>query len=122
GASVHDRPRWKSEAGHNIRRPDPKARRHRSHAGRATGAGPAPGGRRMTDIVVFAFVSALNPTEVAVTLLLLLLPRPERLMFGYWVGAMVAGMASGLVIVFALEGTTAEHTTRHTLGPIWWLL
>src|SRR5262245_23132594 len=76
----------------------------------------------MTEFAVLALVAALNPTEVAVTVLLLLLPSPGRLMFGYWVGAMVAGMASGLVIVFVLEGTAAEHTTRHALGPIFWLL
>src|SRR5262245_5349747 len=53
---------------------------------------------------------------------MLLLPRPDRLMFGYWVGAMVTGIASGLVIVFALKGTSAEHTTTHTLGPVVWLV
>jgi hypothetical protein len=54
--------------------------------------------------------------------LLLLLPRAERLMFGYWLGAMLTGIASGLVIVFALKGTGAEHTTRHTIGPVGWLV
>ena len=39
-------------------------------------------------------------------------------MLGYWLGAMITGVASGLVIVFALQSTAAEHTTRHTVSPI----
>jgi hypothetical protein len=50
------------------------------------------------------------------------LPRPDRLIFGYWLGAMLTGVASGSVIVFALQGTGAEHTTRHTVGPVVWLV
>jgi Sap, sulfolipid-1-addressing protein len=78
----------------------------------------------MGDVVILAFTAGFNPTELAATtvLLLLLLPRPDRLMFGYWLGAMLAGVASGLVIVFALKGTGAEHTTRHTVGPVVWLI
>jgi hypothetical protein len=76
----------------------------------------------MGAVVALAFTAALNPTELAATTVMLLLPSPERLMFGYWLGAMVTGMASGLVIVFALKGTGAEHTTRHTVGPVAWLV
>lgn len=76
----------------------------------------------MGAVVVLAFTAALNPTELAATTVILLLPSPERLMFGYWLGAMLTGMASGLVIVFALKGTGAEHTTRHTVGPVVWLV
>jgi Sap, sulfolipid-1-addressing protein len=76
----------------------------------------------MGDVVVLAFTAALNPTLLAATTVMLLLPRPERLMFGYWLGAMLTGIASGLVIVFALQGTGAEHTTAHTVGPVVWLV
>jgi hypothetical protein len=76
----------------------------------------------MGAVVVLALTAALNPTELAATTVMLLLPSPERLMFGYWLGAMLTGMASGLVIVFALDGTGAEHTTRHTVGPVVWLV
>jgi Sap, sulfolipid-1-addressing protein len=67
----------------------------------------------MGDVVILAFTAGFNPTELAATTVMLLLPRPDRLMFGYWLGAMLTGVASGLVIVFALKGTGAEHTTRH---------
>ena len=72
----------------------------------------------MGAIVLLALTATVNPTEIAATTLMLLLPGPERLMLGYWLGAMLTGVASGLVIVFALKDTGTEHTTRHTLGPI----
>jgi Sap-like sulfolipid-1-addressing protein len=76
----------------------------------------------MGDVVVLAFTAALNPTELAATTVMLLLPGPEQLMFGYWLGAMTTGVASGLVIVFALQDTGAEHTTTRTVGPVAWLV
>ena len=72
----------------------------------------------MGAIVLLAITAAFNPTEIAATTVMLLLPSPERLMLGYWLGAMLTGVASGLVIVFALKDTGAEHTTRHTVSPI----
>jgi Sap, sulfolipid-1-addressing protein len=76
----------------------------------------------MGAVIALAFGAAFNPTELAATTLILLLPRPDRLLFGFWLGAMLTGIASGLVIVFALKGTGAEHTTRHTIGPVAWLV
>jgi hypothetical protein len=76
----------------------------------------------MGAVVVLALTAALNPTELAATTVMLLLPSPERLMFGYWLGAMLAGVVAGLVIVFAINGTGAEHTTSHTVGPVVWLV
>ncbi len=72
----------------------------------------------MGAIVLLALTAAFNPTEIAATTVMLLLPSPERLMLGYWLGAMLTGVASGLVIVFAFKDTGAEHTTRHTVSPI----
>ena len=72
----------------------------------------------MGAVVLLAFTAAFNPTEIAAIAVMLLLPRPERLMLGYWSGAMVTGIASGLVIVFALKDTGVEHTTRHTVSPV----
>lgn len=76
----------------------------------------------MAEVIVLAFAAALNPTEIAAIAIMLLLPRPERLLLGYWLGAMLTGIVAGSVIVFALEGTVAEHTTRHTIGPVAWLV
>lgn len=72
----------------------------------------------MGAVVLLALTAAFNPTLIAATTVMLLLPSPERMMLGDWLGAMLTGVTCGLVIVFALKNTGAEHTTRHTLSPI----
>jgi hypothetical protein len=52
----------------------------------------------------------LNPTLVAASTLMMLLPNPKRLMLGYLLGALMTSITLGLVIVFSLEGCSA-HTT-----------
>ena len=71
----------------------------------------------MGEIVLFSFLAALYPTLVAATAVMLLLPRAEDLMAGFWLGAMMTSVACGLVIVFALHGSSAVKTTRHTVSP-----
>lgn len=72
----------------------------------------------MGEIVLFSFASALNPTLLAATTVMLLLPQPEKLMLGYWIGAMAMSIASGLLVVYALQGSGIAGTTKHTLTPI----
>jgi hypothetical protein len=43
------------------------------------------------DIILLAFSAALNPTLLAATTVMLLLPRPRNLMLGYLLGAMRLG-------------------------------
>jgi Sap, sulfolipid-1-addressing protein len=68
-------------------------------------------------VVLLSLTAALNPTLVAATTVMLLLPRPSRLMLGYWLGAMLTSITLGLVIVFALGGSDAVSTTKRTLSP-----
>ena len=70
------------------------------------------------DIFVFSLTSALNPTLLAATTAMLLLPESGRLMVGYWLGAMAMSVASGLLVVYALEGTGVTHSAKHTLSPV----
>jgi Sap, sulfolipid-1-addressing protein len=72
----------------------------------------------MGEVVAWAFLAALNPTLLAATTVMLLLERPLRLMLGYWLGAMFVSVTLGLVIVFALEGSSTVRTTKNTLSPI----
>jgi Sap, sulfolipid-1-addressing protein len=72
----------------------------------------------MGQVIAWAFLSALNPTLLAATTVMLLSPRPLRLMVGYWLGAMFIGLTLGLVIVFALEGSSTVNTTKNTVSPI----
>jgi len=69
------------------------------------------------DILLLAFSAALNPTLLAATTVMLLLPRPRNLMLGYLLGAMMTSVSLGLVIVFSLEGSGAVEVAKHTVGP-----
>ena len=71
----------------------------------------------MGEIVSLAFLAALNPALLAATTVMLLLPRPERLMLGYWLGAMLTAVTLGLVIVFSLEGSGFEKSAKKTVHP-----
>jgi hypothetical protein len=71
----------------------------------------------MGKVVGLAFLSALNPTLLAATTVMLLLPRPQRSMLGYWIGSMLTGVTLGLVIVFALEGSGFEQAAKKTVHP-----
>jgi len=71
----------------------------------------------MGKIVGLAFVAALNPALLAATTIMLLLPGPKGLMIGYWLGAMLTAVTLGLVIVFALRGSSFEHSAKKTVHP-----
>jgi Sap, sulfolipid-1-addressing protein len=67
---------------------------------------------------VFALTAALNPTLLGATTVMLLLDHPKRLLLGYLLGAMVTSVTLGLVIVFALGGSSsATSTAKTTLSP-----
>jgi len=70
------------------------------------------------EVVLLSFTSAFNPTLIAVTTLMLLLPHPNRLMLGYWLGAMLTSITLGLVIVFSLKNSGIVSTSKHTLSPL----
>lgn len=70
------------------------------------------------EILVFALMSALNPTLLAAVTIMLLLPNPKRLMFGYLLGAYLTSITIGMLIVFELHGDAAVTTTKRTLSPI----
>ena len=71
----------------------------------------------MGDIVLFSLLAAIYPTLVAATVVMMVLPKAEELMLGFWLGAMITSVALGLAIVFALHGSKVVNTTRHTVSP-----
>ena len=71
----------------------------------------------MGQVLLLSLTSALNPTLLTATTVMVLLPAPKRLMLGYWLGAMMTSITLGLVIVFALLDTRSVSTTKHTLSP-----
>jgi hypothetical protein len=68
-------------------------------------------------VYVFALTAALNPSLLTATTVMLVLPRPKRLLFGYWLGAMTTGLTLGIVIVNWLHNSGAISTTKHTVSP-----
>jgi hypothetical protein len=72
----------------------------------------------MGEVVLLSFTSAFNPTLIAVTTLMLLLPHPKGLMLGYWLGAMLTSITLGLLIVFSLKSSGVVSSTKHTLSPL----
>ncbi len=72
----------------------------------------------MDQILLLSLTAALNPTLLAATTVMLMLPSPKRLLLGYLVGALMTSITLGLVIVFALSGASdTTSTAKHTLNP-----
>ena len=71
----------------------------------------------MDKVVLLSLLSSFNPTLLAATTVMLLLPSPSRLMLGYLCGALITSITLGLVIVFSLSGSSTTKTTKTTLSP-----
>jgi hypothetical protein len=68
-------------------------------------------------VLGLALLAMLNPSLVAATTVMLLLPRPKFLMLGYLLGAYTTAITVGLVIVFTLEGSSFASTAKRTVSP-----
>jgi Sap, sulfolipid-1-addressing protein len=73
--------------------------------------------RAMSQVILLSLTASLNPTLVGATTVMLLLPRPTRLMLGYLLGALMTSITLGLVIVFSLSDSSTSSTTQHTISP-----
>jgi len=72
----------------------------------------------MQQILALSLVAIVDPVIVGATAIMLLLPEPKRLMLGFVLGALATSIPIGLVIVFALEGTSSNtSTTKRTVDP-----
>jgi hypothetical protein len=65
-----------------------------------------------------SLTAALNPTLLAAVTVMLTLLSPKRLLSGYLVGAVVTSITCGLVLVFALNGSSTSSSAKHTVNPI----
>jgi hypothetical protein len=68
-------------------------------------------------VLVSALVATANPSLLAATTVMMLLPQRKRLMAGYLLGAYTTSVVSGLVIVFSLHGSSVVGTSTHLLSP-----
>jgi hypothetical protein len=66
----------------------------------------------------FSLTAALNPTLLAAVTVMLTLLSPKRLLSGYLVGAVVTSITCGLVLVFALNGSSTSSSAKHTVNPV----
>ena len=73
---------------------------------------------QLVDIFLLSLTAMFNPSLLAAVTVMLLLPNPNQLMFGYLLGAYLTSITLGLVIVFALPGSSTESTSKHTIGPL----
>ncbi len=72
----------------------------------------------MDTVVFWAFAAAFNPTLLGASTVMLLLDHPKRLLLGYLLGAMMTSLTLGMVIVFALDGSSgATSTAQSTVSP-----
>ena len=74
--------------------------------------------QRVGQVFVFALTAALNPTLLTAVTVMLTLEKPERLLLGYLLGAMVTSVTCGLLLVFALPGSSTSSTARHGVNPV----
>jgi hypothetical protein len=75
-------------------------------------------GNQLVDIFLLGLLSMFNPSLLAAVTVMLLLPSPMRLMAGYLLGAYMTSITLGLVIVFTLQGSSTESTSKHTISPL----
>ena len=72
----------------------------------------------LADVFLLSLAAMFNPSLLAAVTVMLLLPEPKRLMIGYLFGAYLTSITLGLVIVFALPGSSTESTSKQTIGPL----
>lgn len=69
-------------------------------------------------IIGLALFAAVNPTLLAMTTIMMLLPNTKKLMFGYLMGAYITSISLGMAIVFSLHDSASVSTAKRTLSPI----
>jgi hypothetical protein len=69
------------------------------------------------DVFAFSLTAALNPTLLTAVTLMLTLSNPKHLLVGYLLGAILTSVTCGLVLVFALPGSSTSSTAKQTVGP-----
>jgi MYXO-CTERM domain-containing protein len=72
----------------------------------------------MWELLPLALLSAVYPTLVAVVVVALAAPKPARAMAFFLLGGMIASVSVGLVIVFALQGTSFVSGSNPPADPI----
>jgi Sap-like sulfolipid-1-addressing protein len=70
------------------------------------------------ELFLLAVASAVWPTLLAVDVIALRTPRPARILFFFLLGGLATSVGIGLVVVFALENSTAFTGSRSAADPV----
>lgn len=71
----------------------------------------------LTTFLGLSLTAMLNPTLLAATTVMMLLPAPKRLMLGYLLGSYLTSIASGLLIAFSFHSSSSVESARTTFTP-----
>jgi Sap, sulfolipid-1-addressing protein len=69
------------------------------------------------ELFLLALASAVWPTLLAVDVIALSTPRPARILFFFLLGGLATSVGIGLVVVFALEGSSGFTGSRPSADP-----
>jgi Sap, sulfolipid-1-addressing protein len=69
-------------------------------------------------VFVFSLTAALNPSLLTAVTVMLTLEQPKRLLVGYLLGALLTSITCGLLLVFALPGSSTSSTAKHGVNPV----
>src|SRR6476660_2521567 len=69
-------------------------------------------------ILGLALLSMANPTLLAAVTVMMLLPRTNKLMIGYLLGAYLTSISLGILIVLTLNGSESVQSAKHTISPL----
>jgi Sap-like sulfolipid-1-addressing protein len=72
----------------------------------------------MATVFFLSLLAMFNPTLLAATTVMMLLPNTKKLMLGYLLGAYLTSISLGLLVVFSLHGSGSAESARHTLSPL----
>ena len=72
----------------------------------------------MWELIPLALLSAVYPTLIAVVVIALASPRPALEMAFFLFGGMISSVGIGLVIVFALQGSSIVNDSQSPVDPI----
>jgi xanthine/uracil permease len=71
----------------------------------------------LTTILSLALLAMLNPTLLAATTIMMLLPNTKRLMFGYLLGAYLTSILTGVYIALRLSESESVESAGHNFTP-----
>jgi hypothetical protein len=71
----------------------------------------------LVSFLALSLTAMLNPTLLAAVTVMMLLPDPKRLMFGYLLGSYLTSISVGLLIALSFHSSSSVESARTTFTP-----